>query len=217
MEKNLRRKHGHVSGGRVNLDKTLKPKDLCGIPWRVAFALQDAGWYLRSDIIWNKPNSMPESATDRPTRSHEYIFLLTKSIKYFYDTGAIAEVGKAESANRYRAPFHVGKKEVSGAGRSDKAANTAGMKPFSGLRNKRTVWTITTQSFKGAHFATYPVALIEPCILAGCPKGGIVLDPFSGAGTTGVAALKHGREYVGIELNPEYVNIARNRILKRFE
>lgn len=151
----------------------LKAKDLVGIPWRLAFALQQAGWYLRSDIIWEKPNCMPESVRDRPTRSHEYLFLFSKSIKYYYDNESIRELGG---------------------------------------RNRRTVWSIPTEPFTGAHFATFPPKLIEPCIIAGSQPGDWVVDPFFGAGTVGVVCEQQHRKYVGIELNREYVNIAINRI-----
>lgn len=156
----------------------LKQKDLMGIPWRVAFALQADGWYLRQDIIWSKPNPMPESVKDRCTKAHEYIFLLTKSPKYFYDEEAVKEVGVDETTTR----------------------------------NRRSVWTVTTKPFKGAHFATYPPDLIEPCILAGCPEGGTVLDPFGGSGTTAGVALKHGRKAILCELNPEYAALIPRRI-----
>lgn len=155
----------------------LKDKELVGVPWRVAFALQERGWYLRQDIIWAKPNPMPESVTDRCTKSHEFLFLLTKQPKYFFDNAAIKET---TSSNE--------------------------------LRNKRDVWTVTTSRFKGAHFATYPPELIEPCVLAGSREGDWVLDPFSGSGTTGVVALANGRNYVGCELNPDYADISLNRI-----
>jgi DNA modification methylase len=178
----------------------LKHKDLMGIPWRVAFALQADGWYLRSDIIWHKPNPMPESVTDRPTKAHEYIFLLAKSERYHYDAGAIAEPAayagqmRGGSTNRY---------EQNASGMDNKIYDT---------RNKRTVWSVQPQPYKGAHFATYPEELIEPCILAGCPIGGTVLDPFNGSGTTGAVSVRHGRDYIGIELNPEYVALAERRI-----
>lgn len=164
----------------------LKHKDLVGIPWRVAFALQADGWYLRSDIIWHKVNPMPESVTDRPTKAHEYLFLLAKSEKYWYDLEASKEaaVGKP-SGNKSK-----GEKK----------------------RNRRTVWTIATRPFKGAHFATFPPDLIRPCILAGCPAGGTVLDPFNGAGTTGLVALENGRHYIGCELNPEYCQMTVDRL-----
>ena len=151
----------------------LKPKDLQGIPWRLAFALQNDGWYLRADIIWSKPNAMPESVKDRPTRSHEYIFMMTKSEKYFYDRTAVLEENG---------------------------------------RNRRSVWSIKTQPFPEAHFATFPPGLIEPCIASSSKKGDFILDPFFGSGTTGVVAQELSRQYVGIELNPEYVQIAAKRL-----
>ena len=155
----------------------LKSKDLVGIPWRVALALQQDGWYLRQDIIWHKPNTMPESVKDRCTKAHEYIFLLSKNKKYYYDYEAIKEDAV------------IGKK-----------------------RNKRSVWTVPTKPFKGAHFATFPMDLIEPCVLAGCPEGGTVLDPFGGSGTTGLVADRNGRNAVLIELNNEYAEMARDRL-----
>jgi DNA modification methylase len=154
----------------------LKPKNLIGIPWRVAFALQADGWYLRQDIIWHKPNTMPESVADRCTKAHEYIFLLSKSQRYYYDNDAIAEEGASD------------------------------------LRNKRSVWTINTKPYKGAHFATFPPDLIQPCIKAGCPEGGTVLDPFMGSGTTIMVAEKNGCNGVGIELNADYIKIASDRL-----
>jgi site-specific DNA-methyltransferase (adenine-specific) len=156
----------------------LKGKDLIGIPWRVALALQADGWYLRQDIIWHKPNPMPESVEDRCTRAHEYIFLLSKKPRYYYDHEAVKET-TVDATER---------------------------------KNKRSVWTVNTRGYKGAHFAVYPEDLITPCVLAGCPVGGTVFDPFTGSGTTAVVALKHGRNYIGTELNPEYVKIAEDRI-----
>jgi DNA modification methylase len=188
----------------------VKNKDLIGTPWMVAFALRADGWYLRSDIIWHKPNPMPESVTDRPTKSHEYIFLLSKSQKYYYDSEAIKEPAtkkpdKKQSANRYNnGDSHYATKTGIAAARCKDYRLTG--------RNKRTVWTIPTKPYKEAHFATFPEALIEPCILAGCPENGTALDPFFGAGTTGLVAKKHNRQYIGIELNPEYVEIAKRRI-----
>jgi len=261
----------------------IKPKDLIGIPWRVAFALQDDGWYLRSDIIWAKPNPMPESVTDRPTKSHEYLFLLTKRDRYYYDAAAIAEPVKPESTERYGYAFSGNK------GNLDRKwqGGPEGIQDAPSSRNKRSVWTIPTQGFPGAHFATFPEALVEPCILAGtserggCPACGapwrrvveretnwqerraagawagnvgvsatyqngvhgsgmshdlgggavmfkgwepscvcdggepvpqVVLDPFTGSGTVGVVSLRHGRRFIGIDLNPEYVELARRRI-----
>lgn len=209
----------------------LKPKDLVGIPWRVAFALQADGWYLRSEIIWHKPAPMPESVTDRPTRSHEQIFLFAKSEQYFYDADAIAE--PATCADEAR--FDPGTNGLSGADRKTGTTTRrfkSGNKrreyddavgrpeshlgrsvPWEGVtRNRRTVWTVAGKPFKGAHFATFPPALIEPCILAGSRLGDTVLDPFGGAGTTGLVADRLGRSSVLIELNPEYAEMARRRI-----
>ena len=181
----------------------LKPKDLIGIPWRVAFALQADGWYLRSDIIWHKPNPMPESVRDRPTKSHEYLFLLAKSEKYFFDSEAFKE---PEVCGRKRGPaLHPDTKSTNGNGGLSRREGD-------GMRNRRTVWTVQSDPFKGAHFATFPPALVEPCVLAGCPIGGTVLDPFNGAGTTGLVALRNHRNYIGCELNPEYAAMAEARI-----
>jgi len=187
----------------------LKPKNLVGIPWRVAFALQADGWYLRSDIIWHKPNAMPESVKDRPTKAHEYIFLLTKKPRYYYDADAIREphVQKDRRGSR-RVTYEIKAKGEQHA--PSKSAGYLGQNPKG--RNKRTVWTVPTRPYKGAHFAVFPPDLIEPCILAGAPEGGIVLDPFFGSGTTGLVARKHGRHYLGIELNREYIELARKRI-----
>lgn len=188
----------------------LKEKDLVGMPWRLAFALQADGWYLRSDIIWHKTNSMPESVTDRPTKAHEYLFLLSKSPRYYYDAEAIKEPAQDWGA-RNRVNSSWTENEVNKSPQSFHLGKHSCAYSESG-RNKRTVWTIPTQSFPGAHFAVFAPALIEPCILAGCPRDGIVLDPFMGAGTTAIVALKHGRHYLGIELNPIYAEMARNRI-----
>lgn len=217
----------------------LKPKDLIGIPWRVAFALQADGWYLRQDIIWSKPNPMPESVTDRFTKSHEYIFLFSKSAQYYFDQEAILEEASASSFARLShnidqqkgsARAHDGgkingnMKAVSRSKDTVTSARSVDSRPHSlskfeadnarnyPVRNKRSVWTVTTQPFKQAHFATFPPALIEPCILAGCPEGGTVLDPFGGAGTTGLVADRLGRSALLIELNPEYADIAERRI-----
>lgn len=192
------------------LEHGLKPKDLVGIPWRVAFALQDDGWYLRSDIIWAKPNPMPESVRDRPTKAHEYIFLLTKSAKYSYDADAIKE-----------AAIHEGRVvKATGAdaknGQKGKfGATAAGFTTHDTIvtnRNARTVWSISTQGYPGAHFATFPEELPRRCILAGCPEGGTVLDPFAGSGTTLAVAVALGRKAIGIELNPEYVELIHERM-----
>jgi len=193
-----------ASGGRGGPD--LKPKDLYGVPWRVAFALQADGWYLRQDIIWHKPNPMPESVTDRCTKAHEYIFLLSKKARYFYDNEAIKEEGVIPAGVR------------AAKGSSERAAQPGvnsrppEYKIYDGKRNKRSVWTLPTQPYPGAHFATFPPKLIEPCILAGAPKVGVVLDPFMGSGTTGMVAVQHGRKFIGVELKPEYFKMARERI-----
>ena len=192
---------GNISDLRAS---GLKPKDLIGIPWMVAFALRADGWWLRSDIIWAKPNCMPESCKDRPTKSHEYIFLLSKSKRYFYDNEAIKEA--ATNGERFHGSYLGGGNPTqSRNGRDDENNRLA-------TRNKRTVWTVATKPFAEAHFATFPEKLIEPCIKAGCPEGGICLDPFFGAGTTGLVAKKLGRHYIGIELNPEYIGMAQKRI-----
>ena len=192
----------------------LKPKDLVGIPWRVAFALQADGWYLRQDIIWHKPNAMPESVKDRPTKSHEYIFLLTKSPKYYYDYEAIKEPLSIATVNDLKSRKTLNNKGTHGGTRKDLGRNRDEYVPKDGKRNKRTVWTVATKPFSEAHFATFPEKLIEPCILAGCPEGGTVLDPFIGAGTTAVVARKLNRSYIGYELNPEYVKMANDRLYK---
>ena len=184
-----------------------KNKDLIGIPWMLAFSLRNDGWYLRQDIIWHKPNPMPESVTDRCTRSHEYIFLLSKSPRYYFNHEAIKEDAVGEptfrdkNAEGYQADYSRGERF------------SAGMREYGkdGKRNKRDVWDVTLSPIKEAHFATFPEKLIEPCILAGCPVDGVVLDPFFGSGTTGLVATKLNREYIGIELNPEYINIINKR------
>lgn len=181
----------------------LKPKDMVGIPWRVAFALQQDGWFLRSDVIWAKPNPMPSSVTDRPTKSHEYVFLLSKSRRYFYDAEAIKEPdGGAPSGNNFIRPERI---SMGGRGNVDH------WEPGRG-RNKRTVWTIPTRAYSGAHFAVMPPRLAELCILAGSALGDTVLDPFTGAGTVAVVAQQHGRDFIGCELNPDYADLARARI-----
>jgi len=280
--------HPHNTHNTGTIRSTgLKPKDLCGIPWRVALALQADGWYLRSDIIWHKPNPMPESVTDRPTKSHEYLFLLTKSAHYWYDADAVRERQESADSSEFYDPANMpeqktptwgidGSQSLKDKGRAPRLLNPSG-------RNRRDVWTIATEAFPGAHFATFPRKLVEPCILAGCPakvcpkcgagwmtettreypptdrlpapnKGklgaigeraanmtrdgfipnrvyidhyagshpsctcgldpvpGVVLDPFFGSGTVGVVALSLGRQYIGIELNTAYADMARNRI-----
>jgi DNA modification methylase len=189
----------------------VKHKDLVGIPWRVAFALQADGWYLRQDIIWAKPNPMPESVTDRCTKAHEYIFLLSKSPLYYYDADAIREASTGQGgapANFAReTKDHVIPGQSVAQHRADRTSTED-----NGYRNKRSVWTVTTKPYKGAHFATFPPDLIKPCVLAGCPEGGIVLDPFGGAGTTGMVADRLGRNAVLIELNAEYAEMAHARL-----
>lgn len=221
----------------------LKQKDLIGIPWMVAFALRSAGWYLRQDIIWHKPNPMPESVTDRCTKSHEYIFLLSKSAQYYYDHEAIKQVMAESSFNRLTQNIDLqkGSERVPGktngamkavgqfvGGKKHKNVEYNGQKNNSfhktrndngqewqnsdGLANKRSVWTVTTKPYTDAHFATFPQELIVDCIKAGCPIGGIVLDPFMGAGTTAVVARKLNRNFIGFELNQDYIDIANKRL-----
>ncbi|WP_294348022.1 site-specific DNA-methyltransferase [Prosthecochloris sp.] len=233
--------------------KSIKPKDLIGVPWLVAFALRADGWYLRQDIIWHKPNPMPESVRDRCTKAHEYVFLLSKSRQYYYDAAAIREpasygdngssfdVGKTAAAKnegfRKKVPsnwdtepgthrsYHRDGRANKKSGNKERkpgsargcpegtGSNVCGSVPWQGdTRNKRSVWTVSTKPFKDAHFATFPEELIEPCILAGCPEGETVLDPFAGAGTTGVVAARGYRNFIGFEINPEYCEMARKRI-----
>ena len=228
----------------------LKQKDLVGQPWRIAFAMQNAGWFLRRDIIWQKTNPMPETVHDRPATAHEYLFLLTKSPRYHYDAKAIMEPvtgrthlrghgvnakirtvagldtgpGRHETIKHAVSPKDVGRdnqglkhsaKFGRGPGwrsRQNASFSAAISGQVSDRRNRRSVWTIPCMPFKGAHFATFPERLVEPCILAGCPEGGLVIDPFAGSGTTGVVAVRHGRRFVGIELNPDYAAMAQKRI-----
>jgi DNA modification methylase len=236
--------HVRNKSGGVKPQGVIKPKDLVGIPWRVAFALQADGWWLRQDIIWHKPNPMPESVRDRCTKAHEYVFLLTKSERYFYDNDGISEPIAASSVGRLSQPtlaMQAGSGRVPGktngtmkavvrssGNKARKPASArgvpvdtgsgtsgavAGSVPWEGsTRNKRSVWTVTTRPFRGAHFAVMPSALVEPCILAGCPEGGTVLDPFAGSGTTLAVAAELGRNGVGCELNPEYIELANQRI-----
>jgi DNA modification methylase len=242
----------HPKGTRTGSLKNtpgIKAKDLMGIPWMLAFALRADGWYLRQDIIWSKPNPMPESTRDRCTKAHEYMFLLSKSPRYYYDNEAVAEPSCWDPANSKmpdgwdtgeggHGSFHrqgrekgrrshlPGNKSHRGADAyadgDEKHRTKVGLVAYSegvradpdkaNTRNKRSVWTVATAPFSEAHFATYPPALIEPCILAGCPSNGVVLDPFFGAGTTGLVADRLQRDCIGIELNPEYAEIARRRI-----
>jgi DNA modification methylase len=219
-------------------DPALKPKDMVGIPWRVAFALQADGWWLRSDIVWAKPNPMPESVTDRPTKAHEYLFLMARSERYYYDADAIAEpatsgqplvnpsgwargpgahdpishnIGSNEERRERAKPWPRPGNEGKGEGSWAFEASDDGIAPRP-LRNRRTVWEIATKPFPEAHFATFPTALVEPCILAGTPLGAAVLDPFCGSGTVGLVCDRLGRDFIGIELNPAYALIAERRI-----
>jgi DNA modification methylase len=229
-------RHKGIARSGANVP-SLKPKDLIGIPWRVAFALQADGWWLRSDIIWHKPNPMPESVTDRPTSAHEHLFLLTKSQRYFYDADAIREVESVPDwddgsrvfggVNKHGANLAHGKRttgRVAGP-RKRGIPPRAALYPNSdqsGLdqvergkgRNARNVWTIATRPFPEAHFATFPPELVEPCVKAGCPITGTVLDPFAGAGTTGLVADRLQRDAILIELNPGYITMAENRIVR---
>lgn len=188
--------------GRLDFNG-LKPKDLVGIPWRVAFALQADGWYLRQDIIWHKPNPMPEPVTDRCTKAHEYVFLMSKSARYYYDAEAVKE--PIENPGKPRKFSKAGNKDRNDTLRVYDPATVSG-------RNKRSVWTVATKPFKEAHFAVFPPDLIKPMVLAGCPTGGVVLDPFVGSGTTAIVARELGRRFIGIELNPEYADMARRRV-----
>lgn len=220
---------------RVARNSGLKHKDLVGIPWRVAFALQADGWYLRRDIIWHKLNPMPESVRDRPSTAHEYLFLLTRAPSYFYDADAILEPVSANTHARLSqdVAYQVGSERANGGAKTNGNMKAVGRGPKtteagSGIknndsfaaacclpvthRNKRSVWSTATEAFSEAHFATFPPALVEPCIKAGCPEGGTVLDPFGGAGTTGLVADRLGRNAILIELNPEYAAMAERRI-----
>lgn len=228
--------HGETGIGRGKTTTGLKPKDLIGIPWRVAFALQEAGWYLRCDVIWSKPNPMPESVQDRPTRAHEYVFLFSKNERYFYDSKAIAEPASQVSIDRLdRARLEgwappgstphrgsMGAREAKPDKQRGHARRHEGFnarwdampkaEQTSVMRNKRSVWNIATRPFGEAHFATFPEEIPTVCILAGSRPGDVVLDPFNGAGTVGVVCEKLGRSYVGIELNPAYVAMSEKRI-----
>lgn len=223
--------------GSLSRTEGLKAKDLMGQPWRLAFALQDAGWYLRQDIIWHKPNPMPESVTDRCTKSHEYIFLLAKSERYFYDADAIKTPFSAETKaqsfdtmdfkqrDKYRAPGNVrpAKGQAEYEAGDEEHRTKAGLLAYAekvrdsggvpeGGANRRSVWTIPTEAYPGAHFATFPTALVEPCVLAGSRVGDIVFDPFFGSGTTGQVASNLGRHFIGTELNPDYEPLQRDRL-----
>ena len=228
--------YGSGKGAASTLTAPTGPaKNLMGIPWRVAFALQADGWNLRQDIIWNKPNPMPESVTDRCTRAHEYIFLLCKGSKYYYDAGAISEpiqastakrcsqnianqagsdriLGKTNGTMKACLPRYGGKKYTEDPSKFFRTKSGRMYDIGDGRRNKRSVWTVATVPFREAHFATFPPELIRPCILAGCPVNGTVLDPFFGSGTTGVVCTQENRRYIGIEINRDYVQIAKRRI-----
>jgi DNA modification methylase len=204
---------------------------MVGIPWRVALALQADGWYLRADIIWHKPNPMPESVTDRPTRSHEYLFLLSKSERYYYDNEAIKEPGTWSSEERKDRASENHKSVPTAqhngirpkpdkqrghyrrhAGFNDRWDDMSKEEQCALMRNKRDVWTIATVPYAEAHFATFPPKLVEPCILAGSKPGDVILDPFAGTGTVGQVAALHGRQFVGIELSRDYIGLARKRL-----
>jgi DNA modification methylase len=198
-----------------DLPPGLKPKDLVGIPWRVAFALQADGWWLRQDIIWAKPNPMPESVRDRCTKAHEYIFMLTKSARYFYDAEAVAEESNfAWNSSRGFGicPRHKQEAEMDADRFRTRGVGTFHPDKEQNTRNLRSVWIIATRPYAEAHFATFPPEIPERCIKAGCPKGGTILDPFFGAGTTGLVAMRLGREFIGIELNEKYCEMAKKRI-----
>ena len=216
---NTKGRQANGAGDVRKLSHGLKHKDLVGIPWRVAFALQADGWYLRSDIIWHKPNPMPESVTDRPTKAHEYIFLLSKKARYYYDYEAIKDRGVSvgtdakDAADRNadaRGTEHSYKESHKSGTRTggNLSAAYAGVDWSTEGRNKRSVWTVPTRPFSAAHFATFPPDLIKPCIKAGCPEGGTVLDPFMGSGTTAQVARSLGRKCVGFEMNDKYIEIA---------
>lgn len=228
---NTRNSCGHTA---KHTPRGYKYKDLIGVPWQLAFALRADGWYLRQDIIWNKSNCMPESVRDRCTKSHEYIFLLSKAERYYFDAAAISEPIAESSAKRYLQNIEAQKGSDRQPGKTNgpmKAAlprfggekygnnTTPEARTKSGKvyaptlrRNKRDVWTVSTSGFRGAHFAVFPEKLIEPCILVGCPEGGTVLDPFAGSGTTGVVAKRLGRDFIGCEINPDYAQMAADRI-----
>lgn len=200
-----------------NMGDSYISKKLMLVPARLALALQEDGWMLRSDIIWSKPNAMPESVEDRPNNCHEHIFLFSKKSKYYYDSDAVKEkaVGNHSGAaacfkrKKSKRAKVIPNQQV-GTHRPDRVH----VEYSNELRNRRSVWTVSTLAYRGAHFAVYPPKLISPCVLAGCPKGGVILDPFNGSGTTGVVALKHNRNYIGIELNPEYVELSKKRIIE---
>lgn len=200
------------SGLPVKLEHGVPPKNLLGVPWRVAFALQADGWYLRSDIIWAKPSPMPSSVTDRCTTSHEYIFMLAKSEQYYFDAAAIAEPSTYAGKNVTLGAKSLSKGQAAGASIRPGGNGNASSVVVTETRNKRDVWTIATAGFPGAHYATFPPKLIEPCILAGSRAGDVVIDPFFGSGVTGQVALSHGRNFIGIDLDERNIELARHRI-----
>ncbi|WP_048995192.1 DNA-methyltransferase [Burkholderia multivorans] len=218
MTASRRRDDAPVPRSDVRVDG-LKPKDLVGQPWRLAFALQDAGWYLRQDIIWAKPNPMPESVRDRCTKAHEYLFLLSKSERYYFDQDAIREPLAEKTFTTFGTKHRAQGNDSLGAVKSDNWGRTVKerqpkLTPDGEIAgaNKRSVWTIATKPYEGAHFATFPEALVEPCVLAGSRPGDVVFDPFFGSGTTGQVAQRLGRRFLGCELNPEYESLQRDRL-----
>jgi DNA modification methylase len=201
-----------ICARRGNKLTGLKEKDLIGIPWMLAFALRADGWYLRQDIIWHKPNPMPESVRDRCTKAHEYIFLLSKSEKYFFDNEALKEPATNAGKKISLGAKSFSKGQAAGSGISASGNGLSDFYDVPEKRNRRSVWTVTTRPYKGAHFATFPTSLIEPCVLAGSRPNDIVLDPFMGSGTTAQVALQHGRQYLGCELNDNYAELQQERI-----
>jgi DNA modification methylase len=194
----------------------IKQKDLIGIPWRVAFALQSDGWYLRQDIIWHKPNPMPESVRDRCTKAHEYIFMLSKSPKYYYDHEAVKEPavgGNSGAAATFKRKNSKRSQTIPGQSYGTHSPDREAIEYNGATRNRRSVWTVSTKPYKGAHFATFPPDLIKPCILAGCPEGGTVIDPFGGSGTTAGVAVANNRNAIMCELNPDYAGLIADRVL----
>ena len=201
--------HGNLSSRKFG-SSGVRHKSLVGIPWRVVFAMQEDDWIIRSEIIWHKPNAFPESFKDRPTKAHDYIFLLSKSTRYYYDIDAIREPHKLTSLHNRRAPWTGKSWRGAPNGVTETMKRTQSCHPLG--RNRRSVWTIPTKGFSGQHFSTFPEKLVEPCILAGCPPNGVVIDPFAGTGTTLVVAQRLGRRSIGIELSAAYADLAKNRL-----